>query len=810
MIKKANKNTFIENVNEIISIAREKGIVHLYTEDEYLDGNIITIDGQKRINFGSCSYLGLELDKRLKDGAIKAVEQFGTQFSSSRTYVSCTLYKELENLIQQIFKFPAILSPNTSMGHLAVIPILVEEGDAVILDHQAHYSMQEVAFNLQVKGITVTKVRHNRLDELQTKINDLENSHNKIWYFVDGVYSMYGDLAPLPELIRLMEKNKKLHLYVDDAHGMSWVGENGSGSTLAQIPLHSKMILSTSLAKGFGSAGGIFIFPNEELYWKVKNWGGALTHSGPQQPAVLGASIASAKIHLSDEIYDLQADLADKILYCNKVLTDYNIPLIGDSISPIFFVGLGLQKTGYNMVHRLAKEGLHVNLGIYPAVPEQCTGIRFTITRHHTHEDIDKLGAAIAKHLPLALQEEERTMKDIYRAFRSVKKFDLNPVEMNQENNPSQFKLQHETTIKNIPQKLWNDLMADEGYFDWNGMNFLEKAFSGNKGAENNWDFHYLIIRDKFNTPVLSTFLTVALTKDDMLAPEHVSRQIEESRINDPYYLTSKTLMMGSLTSSGKHLYIDRTHSEWKQAMVYLMDTIWNLQEKLGIPNVLLRDFEEQDHEIRDLMMDQGFVKFNMPDNLVFYNENLKDKEDYIKWLSASKRYRLKQNVLKYEQYFKIENIKDPSEELIEKWYELYNNVREKNLEINSFKLPYKLFKEMAYSPDWECMQFTIIGEKKPAAITFNYKNANYSPVMGGMDYEYLENFKVYKQILFQSIVKGIEHGCPKVFMGYTASLEKLKLAVKVEPVVAYVQMKDNFNVSLLSMMPNTAKSTVR
>jgi len=99
-----------DSIDEIISNAARKGILHLYTEDNKLEGNYITINGKRLLNFGSCSYLGLEVDERLKAGVIDAVNKWGTQYSSSRTYVSVTPYTELEDLIGQIFEASVVIT----------------------------------------------------------------------------------------------------------------------------------------------------------------------------------------------------------------------------------------------------------------------------------------------------------------------------------------------------------------------------------------------------------------------------------------------------------------------------------------------------------------------------------------------------------------------------------------------------------------------------------------------------------------------------------------------------------------------------
>lgn len=809
MLKKSNYSTFIDTVNEITTIGRNRNIGHLYTSDQDYNGRNITIPGRpdSLIHFGSCSYLGLELDQRLKDASKDAIQRYGAQFSCSRTYVSATPYKELENKLEDIFRAPVILNVNSTSAHSSVIPIIMESGDAVIFDQQAHISMQEMKYKLLFNGVYVDFLRHSRVDELKVKIEDLSLKYNKIWYCLDGVYSMFGDLAPIHELMELLKQNEKLHLYIDDAHSMSIFGEKGEGYILSQVEQNLRMVLTVSLAKGFGSAGGVTIFKDEEMYWRVKSWGGCLTFSGPQQPAVIAASTASAKIHLTPEINDFQKELQDKVTFCNELIKKYDLPVVSESITPIFFIGLGITKVGYNMVERLMSDGLFVNLGIYPAVSERNTGIRFTITRHHLKEDIERLIERIAFHLPLALQEEGRSMEDIYKAFRSIKKkkYLTNSPENSTINNNPKFKIQKEKTIKNISQKDWDDMFKEVGTFDWNGLSMLEEAFKNNILQEDNWDFHYYILRDSFNKPVLATLLTSLLTKDDMLAPDAVSKEVEARRLTDNYYLTSKSLMMGSLLTEGNHLYIDKTNPEWKNALKFLIDLIWEEQEKLNINTVFLRDFDEDDIEIKDFMMDNGFVKIKMPSSNIV-DLSWQNREEYITQLSRKNRKHLRQNVLEYEDSFEIEIIENANDEQVEKWYELYDNVRRKNLLINNFKLPTKLFRLMASSPYWECIQFSIFdkdeGKQIPIGIIFAYKNGNYSNSIVGLDYRFLQDYKTYRQTLFQTILRGIDLKAKRVYFGLTADFEKKKVGAVTVARVAYVQSKDSFNSHLLSLIP--------
>ena len=549
MATKTKTASVVETINDMIEFGRERNVLHLYAEDESYNGRTIRIHGKEHLHFGSCSYLGLDVDERIKDGAINAIRKYGVHSSSSRTYISSTPHTEYEQLLRKIFGAPVILTTTTSLGHHAVIPIVVEEGSAIILDQQVHASVQEASSRMESRGVHLTKVRHSNMEELEAKIIELIVKHDKVWYMIDGIYSMYGDYPPLQKIVELMDKYKQFYLYVDDSHGMSIAGKHGRGVVLDQIDLHKKMILATSMNKGFAAGGGgVFVFPDEEICKKVMNCGGPLIFSGPIANATIGAGIASAKIHLSDEIAIRQAALKEKLHYCHEQLLKYNLPVVSNRDAPINFVGCGLTKVGVNMVKRMMNDGFFVNLAMFPAVPDICTGVRFTITLHHTKEDIDKLVSKLAYHLPKALQEEGRTFADLQRAFRKVATFKELPTETTElKISNDSYTLQHETTIQNIDKELWNKLIGSKGVNDWNEMKFFEETFSGHEQPENNWAFHYYIIRDNENIPVLATYFTATLAKDDMFAPADVSKQIDEERKKNPYYLSSTIFFNGLL-----------------------------------------------------------------------------------------------------------------------------------------------------------------------------------------------------------------------------------------------------------------------
>jgi 7-keto-8-aminopelargonate synthetase-like enzyme len=804
----------IDVIDEVIGYGVKKGVIHLNTTNQKLYGNKLLLDknGNKEvINFGSCSYLGLEFDERIRQASKDAIDNYGTQFSSSRAYISPIFYQELESLFCKIFDAHAIVTSTSTLGHIGAIPVLVGDSDAIILDQQVHNSVQTAVSLVKSKGVYTELIRHNRMDLLEERIKILRQKHSRIWYMADGVYSMYGDVTPVSDIYDLMNRYPELYYYVDDAHGMSCFGEHGRGYALAQKPIHEKMVLITSLAKAFATGGGVAVFPTKELARKFRTCAGPMITSGPMQPAGLGAAIASAKIHLSNEIYELQEGLHENIKYTELALKKYGLPLVSATGAPIFFVAAGLPKIGFNIISRMLNDGYYVNAGVFPAVPIKNTGIRFTITKLHTFREIENMVAALAYHHAEVLKEENFPIGKVYQAFKMKE-----PIEQKMQEiivtheNQSKLNIQHTSSIKDIDIQEWNSLLGGRGSYDWNGLNFLERSYYGNSRPENNWKFDYIIIRDEIGKPILATFLTTAIWKDDMMAPEGVSVQVEAKRkaMNDPYYLTSKLVSMGSLLTEGDHLYVDRTSPYWKEAINILLETIAQLQEKYQAAGTLLRDLKQGDEEMDAFLMDNGYFKLGMPATHVVEPLNWTNEDGFLSRLSKKSRRHMREGVLRYTDCYEVNIVKNATPEEIQHWYSLYMNVKSKSLLLNTFDLPYKLFESMASDANWEVMTLTlkkehdIREERKPVIVVFSYvTKEKYNPMIMGVDYAFQEKYKCYKQALYQLIERGRILGKEAVNLGLSASIEKQKYGAKVIDIVAYMQAKDNYSLEVVSAM---------
>lgn len=803
------KSTILDTINDITERAKSHGIAQQYAQNSFLDGRNIKIRNNNTLNFGSCSYLGLELDARLKEAAIKATMDFGIQFSSSRAYVSSPLYSELEEVSQKLFQGNVILSPTTTLGHQAAIPVLVQSGDAIIMDQQVHASVQYACKATQVNGIKVSVVRHNNLEQLEQLIIEQSKTHRNIWYMADGVYSMYGDFAPIHELVALTKKYDCFHIYLDDAHGMSWTGDRGQGYVLGQVPIQDKMIVALSFAKAFGTGGAALVFKDAKTAQKVRNCGGPLIFSGPTQIPIIAASIASAKIHLSDEIITLQQKLNSKINYCQKQLEYHNLPIVSNPNTPIFYVGLGLVRVGYNMISRMVNDGYYLNLGSFPAVPETCSGARFTISNHLEANDIKEMVETFAHHLPQVLQEEERTIKDIHRAFRKVKDFS------EKEHTPiiplfhydEKLRVNISETIKDVNREDWNNLIATTSTFDWQGQLSIEESYRNNPKSENNWKFKYVTINDHNGRPIIMTSFTICQMKDDLFAPESISKQIAVKRSENPHYLTSKALVMGNLLSIGEHLYINKQHQNWKKALMLLLDEVWKIQDEEKTESIFFRDFDANDEELASFFYEQGFVQTGLPERYDVNNLNWSSTNEYLLNFNRKHRYNLKREVMRLEENYLVNIITTPTDLQLERYYELYTNVHEKSFELNSFKLPKRLFKNMFNHDKWEVIELRLISDPdKIVATAYCYNSVHsYGFLIVGLDYNYVETENSYKQAIWQTIKRANQLGKKSISLGLTAGMSKRKFGAKPSSNVAYIQIKDNYNHVIINSMADMA-----
>ena len=382
-----------------VESAHDAGLVRMRVEDDVLEGDTITLDGQRLTNFGSCAYSGLNTDPRLKAAAIAAIERFGPVFSSSTAYTSVNLYTRLEELLAQMFDASVVVPTTTTLGHLSCLPLVTGPGSAVLIDSQAHSSVHLATQVLKSTGIEVTPLPHNDVAALEAAVGEACASNDQVWYLADGVYSMLGDIAPLEAIGRLLETHPNLWVYIDDAHGVGWAGRHGRGVVLEALDLHPRMIVAASLAKSLGAGGAVLVFPDPDLAARVQIAAGPMTFSGPLHPAELGAAVAAVEIMVSDEQAEMKRRLDEQIRLVARLGRQLGLPFGAFDHTPVWFARIGKHDDAVEVGRRMIRDGYFLNLASIPAVPLGQSGLRFTHTLFHDLAQIEDMLRTLAVHI---------------------------------------------------------------------------------------------------------------------------------------------------------------------------------------------------------------------------------------------------------------------------------------------------------------------------------------------------------------------------------------------------------------------------
>ncbi len=781
-------------LDDMITEAVAVGVGHHTAQDERLGGRTIRLEGCDLINFASCSYLGLELDPRVIAGVVDAVTRYGSQFSSSRVFVSAPMYEELEEQLASLFGGDALAAPSTTLGHLAALPVLVSSRDAVLLDHHVHNSIQMASNLLSTAGARVEFVRHHDLEHLEERILALSKKHSQIWFLVDGVCSMFGDLAPIRDFHALLDRHENLRLYVDDAHGMSWCGKNGSGYALSEAPLHPQMVLATSLNKAFGAAGGALVFSDPELRRRVRTCGATLLFSGPIQPPMLGAAVASARLHLDKDFELLQQRYAEHTQRCHEMLAATGLPTPSDPRSPVQFVEVGLPQKAQRIVKGLMDDGYFTNVAQFPAVPMKRAGVRFTLTLHQREEDLRGLIDSLARHHEVASQAPSTRTPAVKSAPSSRIS---TPV--------ARLQLERHASIRDIPAQEWNRMLGDRGSFSADALTLLERVFHAHPDPEIRWRFHYYRILDPAGKTLLATFFTQALWKADMLESAAVSRSVERQREHDPLHLTMQVFSMGSLLTEGDHLYLDpslgRPGSPASQPLLStLLAAVQKDAEEAGCNTIALRDLEDPDPHLETFLRAEGFIAMQAPESFELALD-WSDDEAFRKKLSPRARKHQRVSVAPFDDSYRVEiysrSERAPTDRELERFYELYCNVKAKSLELNTFPVPRRLFDLAARDERWEFVALfpsDAALDHLPVGMALNYVgDRHYVPLIVGLDYDYVETGGLYRQCLRQVIARARKLELERLCLGMGASLEKRRFGAHAISRHLYLQTEDHY-----------------
>jgi 8-amino-7-oxononanoate synthase len=349
----------------------------------------ITMNGRKMIMVGSNNYLGLTNHPKVKEAAIEAIKKYGTGCAGSR-FLNGTLdiHVQLEDKLARFMRKEAALIFSTGFQvNLGVISALVGKDDVVIIDKMDHASIID---GCRLSFGEVRKFRHNDMADLERVLKEYEEKDKLI--VVDGVFSMEGDIAHLPEIVSLTKKYGA-RLMVDDAHGIGVLGKTGRG-TADHFGLEDEVdLIMGTYSKSLASIGG-FISGSTDVIHYIKHLARSLIFSASPPPASVAA--VSAAVDIIENEPERREQLwknTEKMLDGFKQLGFQT----GHSQTPIIPVIVGEDEKAFLMAMMLQEEGVFANVAVTPAVPIGMALIRTSYMATHTDEHLDIVLTAFEK-----------------------------------------------------------------------------------------------------------------------------------------------------------------------------------------------------------------------------------------------------------------------------------------------------------------------------------------------------------------------------------------------------------------------------
>lgn len=363
--------------------AREAGFYPYFRVIEESEGTEVVIDGKKMLMLGSNNYLGLTHHPKVRQASIEATERFGPGCTGSRFLNgTISLHVELEDRLARFLKKEAALCFSTGFQtNLGTVGTLLGRGDVVFADRSDHASIVD---GMIMSGAEVRRFRHNEPADLERKLAAVKGDPGKL-IVVDGVFSMEGDIAPVPELVRL-KKKYGARLMVDDAHGLGVLGEKGCG-TGDHFGMQDEVdLVMGTFSKSFASLGGVIAGPADVIDW-LKHKARPMIFSASMTPGATAAALAAL------DVMETEPEHLER-LWRNATHLREGLQALGydtgKSETPVIPVYLGDDMRCFLFWRSLGDAGLFTNPVVAPAVPPGHAMLRTSVMASHTLEQLDE------------------------------------------------------------------------------------------------------------------------------------------------------------------------------------------------------------------------------------------------------------------------------------------------------------------------------------------------------------------------------------------------------------------------------------
>lgn len=389
MGSKALQNFLTENLEDL----RSKGLYNVIDVIKGSNGPIINVKGKEVINLSSNNYLGLATNPRMIEASKKATEKYGVGAGAVRT-INGTLdiHDELEAKLAAFKHTEAVITFQSGFNcNMGAISAVMNKKDAILSDSLNHASIID---GCRLSGAKIIRFEHADMDDLRAKAKEAKESglYEKLMVITDGVFSMDGDIAKLPEIVKIAEEFD-LITYVDDAHASGVLGSHGSGSATHHDLVGKIDFQIGTLSKAIGVVGGYVAGSKDLIDW-LKVRARPFLFSTSMNPGAAAACIEA--INILTESTELVDKLWENGRYLKKGLKELGFN-IGHSETPITPCIIGEADDAQKFCAELFKEGVYAKSIVFPTVPLGTARVRNMPTAAHTKEMLDKAIEAYAK-----------------------------------------------------------------------------------------------------------------------------------------------------------------------------------------------------------------------------------------------------------------------------------------------------------------------------------------------------------------------------------------------------------------------------
>jgi 8-amino-7-oxononanoate synthase len=386
---------------EQLKAAREIGALPYFHVLEGPAGPVVEMEGARRIMLGSNNYLGLTGDERVRQGALSALERYGTGLTGSRLLNgTIDLHVQLERELAEWFGTEdALVFTTGHQANLGALGTILGPGDTVIADSGDHASILD---GILLSRAKLRPFKHNRLDLLERRLQAAHSDGGGVLVVVDGVYSMEGDVAPIPEISRLA-RQYGARLMVDEAHALGVLGSRGAGACELLGVEDGVDLRMATFSKSLASCGGVIAGPADVVEF-LRIGSRPFLFTASAVPAAVGAALAAVHVCRSPEGRELFARVLDNARYLHAGLRALGFQVVRPTrlsdgtevVTPVVPVVVGDDWKAVFLWKALYEAGVFVNVAIHPAVPPAGALLRTSVMATHDRQTLDEALAVFA------------------------------------------------------------------------------------------------------------------------------------------------------------------------------------------------------------------------------------------------------------------------------------------------------------------------------------------------------------------------------------------------------------------------------